>query len=894
VNPDRDENIPRSVGTIRVVAIYAVFAALWILFSDQFVGTFVTDHDELVRASMIKGWAFVTVTALLLFGLVSRLVRRIDDAHEREIQSEKQKQEAIVLLMAINNSSSDAIFAKDAEGRYLTINAAACRMVGKSAEEIVGKDDRALFPPQQAEMLMGIDRNIFATGKPITSEEELDTVDSRRIFLATKGPLRDEQNRIFGTFGISRDITRRQLAERALQESQDRLKLFIEHAPAALAMFDRDMRYIAVSQRWKTDYKLGDSDIIGRWHYEVFPDLPEEFKAIHRRGLAGEVVRSDEDRFERADGTVHWLRWEMRPWHSADGNVAGIVIFSEDITGRKQIESELRIAATAFESQLGMFIAADDENILRINRAFTDISGYEAADVLGKTPRMLGSERQDHAFYVDMWKTIASRKFWQGEMWINHRNGPATPVLMSVTAVLDDGGKESHYVGTFSDLSRHKQAEQVIHSLSFYDALTTLPNRRLMLERLKQVVHADKQSAGHGAVLFIDLDDFSNLNDTRGHEVGDQALIEVANRLQACVPGKDNVARPSSDEFVVMIDNLAADPEQAAFQAGEMAERVREAIRKPMEVGGAAYECTASVGISLFRKGQTTADELMRQTDASMYQVKRLGRDRVHFFDAKMQSALEERVALETALRKAIPGQLLLHYQPQVDDKGGIFGAEVLVRWLHPEKGLINPGEFIPLAEDTGLILPLGHWVLETACRQLTLWETRHATRDLRLAVNVSALQFHQDNFVDQVLSVIDATGVDPTRLKLELTESMLVGDADSVVRKMGQLKVRGIRFSLDDFGTGFSSLSYLRRLPIDQLKIDQSFVRDIETDPNDAAIVRTIIALGQSLGLNVIAEGVETEGQRNFLAVHGCKQYQGYLFGRPVPIADFEKTIGA
>jgi diguanylate cyclase (GGDEF)-like protein/PAS domain S-box-containing protein len=893
VSQVNDEGNTRSSGALTVVLIYAVFAGLWILFSDQFVGTLVSDHDELVRISMIKGWLFVAVTTLLLYILVARLIHRIDDAHERELRAEKQKQEAVSLLMAINNSSSDAIFAKDAEGRYLTANAAACQFMGKSSAEIIGKDDRALFPPRQAEMLMNIDRHIFATGKSITNEEELDTADGQRIFLATKGPLRDEKNRIYGTFGISRDITRRQLAERALQESQDRLKLFIEHAPAALAMFDREMRYIAVSQRWIDDYRIDTAEIIGMSHYEVFPELPEEWKDVHRRGMAGEIIRADDDHFDRADGSVQWLRWEMRPWHSAEGGIGGIVIFSEDITGRKRIEGELRVAATAFESQLGMFIAAADETILRINRAFTDISGYEAADVVGKTPRMLGSDRQDHEFYVDMWQTIASRKFWQGEMWINHRNGPATPVLMSLTAVLDDGGKETHYVGTFSDLSRHKQAEQLIHSLSFYDALTNLPNRRLMLERLKQLVHADRQSVGYGAVLFVDIDNFSNLNDTRGHDVGDQALIEVADRLRASVPGKDNVARPSSDEFVVMVDNLASEAEQAAIQAGEMAERVRAEIRRPMELGGLPYECTASIGISLFRKGATSADDLMKQADASMYQVKRLGRDRIHFFDAQMQAALEERVSLEGALKRAIPDELRLHMQPQVDDAGVLFGAECLIRW-QTANGQVSPADFIPLAEESGLILPIGRWVLETACRKLKAWESSRVTRDLLLAVNVSARQFEQPDFVHEIFAILDQTGADPTRLKLELTESMLLNETDNVIEKMTLLKSRGIRFSLDDFGTGFSSLSYLKRLPIDQLKIDQSFVRDIESDPNDAAIVRTIIALGQSLGLNVIAEGVETDGQRNYLAVHGCKQYQGYLFGRPQPIEDFERSIGA
>jgi diguanylate cyclase (GGDEF)-like protein/PAS domain S-box-containing protein len=756
------------LGTLTVVATYAIFAALWILFSDQLLGLFVSDHDQFVRASMIKGWAFVIVTALLLYGLVSRLVDRIDASHRRELEADYQKRQALQLLSAIADSSSDAIYAKDAEGRYLIINAAACRFAGKAAEEIIGRDDTAWLPPEQAELLMAIDRNVFASGKQANAEEDLDTPDGRRVFLATKGPLRDEDGRIFGTFGISRDITR-----------------------------------------------------------------------------------------------------------------------------RKQTESEMRIAATAFESQLGMLITDADQNILRVNQAFTDITGFSAADAIGARPSILNSGRHEPAFFREMWDTLEHAHFWQGEIWNRRKSGEIHPALVSISGVVDNAGNVTHYVGAYADLSQHKQAEQVIYTLSFYDALTTLPNRRRMLERMKQVVNADRQPAGHGAVLFVDLDDFSNLNDTRGHDMGDQALVEIAKRLRACVPEEDNVARPSSDEFVIMLDNLALDADQAALQAGEAAERIREAIRKPMLVGGSAYECTASVGISLFRKGETTADELMKQADASMYQAKRLGRDRVHFFDAQMQASLEQRVALEAALRRAIPGELLLHMQPQVDNFGVVMGAECLIRWQPAKGGLIGPGEFISLAEDTGLIMPIGRWVLESACRQLKGWESNRLTRHMVLAVNVSARQFEQPDFAKQVLEILDLTGADPTRLKLELTESMLLGNTDSVIAKMASLKARGIHFSLDDFGTGFSSLSYLKRLPIDQLKIDQSFVRDLESDANDAAIVRTIIALGQSLGLDVIAEGVETEGQRDFLAVHGCKQYQGYLFGRPVPITDFETGIG-
>ncbi|MBN2886599.1 MAG: EAL domain-containing protein [Chromatiaceae bacterium] len=681
------------------------------------------------------------------------------------------------------------------------------------------------------------------------------------------------------------------LGYRQLAQSELTLRLFIENAPAALAMLDRDLHHIAISRRWMSDYGLEDRNIIGTHHYAIFPEVPERWREVHRRALAGEVLRADCDCFERPDGRVQWVRWEVRPWHRPNGDIGGIIIFSEDISHLKEAEREMRIAATAFESQQSMLITDHKGQILRVNRAFSATTGYSAAEVMGQTPAILKSGRHDAAFYREMWESIASEHAWQGEIWNRRKNGEIYPEWLNIAAVTDNDGAITNYVGSFLDLSQHKQAEAKIHSLSYYDVLTNLPNRRLLLDRLQQALLSSRRTGQHGAILFIDIDDFSAINDTQGHDVGDKTLIEIARRLLACVHGDDSVARPGGDEFIVIVENLGKTSAQALLDARQVAERIQTAIRQPLFIDGSEYAIRASIGISLFEGVTGTVEDIMKRADVSMRQVKRLGRDHIQFFDDQMQEALEQRVRLESQLRRAIPEQLLLHYQIQRDRQGAPRGAEALVRWHQPEEGLISPAAFIPLAEDSGLILPLGAWVLETASRQLNDWTRDFGAQDFSIAVNISAKQFYQEDFVEQVLRLLASSGADPQRLKLELTESILLEDVDAVARKMTRLKSEGLRFSLDDFGTGFSSLAYLRRLPLDELKIDQSFVRDLRHDSNDAAIVRTIIALGETLGLEVIAEGVETQEQLDYLTEHGCQGFQGYLFGKPVTASDFAAT---
>ena len=567
--------------------------------------------------------------------------------------------------------------------------------------------------------------------------------------------------------------------------------------------------------------------------------------------------------------------------------------FNHFLADRKKAAEQLLIAATAFESQEAMMVTDTNGIVLRINKAFAETTGYSPEEIVGQTPRLLRSGRHDEAFYRQMWESINLTGAWQGEIWDRHKSGNQYLKWLTISAVRNAEGGITHYIGTHYDLTERKKAEERINALAFYDQLTNLPNRILLVEHLNRSMAASLRSGSHGALLFIDLDNFKTLNDTQGHEMGDLLLKQVADRLKQCVRGEDTVARQGGDEFVVLLSDLGTGEPEAASTAESIAEKILEQLNLPYQIGHFSHHSTASIGVTLFSGNQSSVDDLMKQADLAMYRAKGAGRNIVRFFDPAMEAIVKVRAELEDDLRQAIDKkQFLLHYQPQVVDDGRITGAEVLVRWQHPLRGMISPADFIPLAEDTDLILPLGQWVLETACRKLALWSTRPETAALNIAVNVSAKQFRQPGFVDQVLAAVKQSSADPRRLKLELTESLLVDNIEEIIEKMHRLKAKGIGFSLDDFGTGYSSLSYLKRLPLDQLKIDQSFVRDVLSDPNDAAIAKTIVTLGQSLGLAVIAEGVETQAQRDFLANAGCYAYQGYFFSKPLPEELFEQFL--
>jgi diguanylate cyclase (GGDEF)-like protein len=488
---------------------------------------------------------------------------------------------------------------------------------------------------------------------------------------------------------------------------------------------------------------------------------------------------------------------------------------------------------------------------------------------------------------------LASTGAWSGEIWNRRKCGTVFPEWLTITAVKTDAGEVTHYVSTLTDITQRKAAEEEIRHLAYYDPLTRLPNRRLLLDRLQQALANSVRSQRKGALLFIDLDHFKTLNDAHGHEKGDLLLQQTGVRLKDCIRGGDTVARLGGDEFVVMLKDLQTGDDAAAAQVKVVATKVLAALKQPYRLDNVEHHGSGSLGIALFGAQDDTVEELFKRADMALYEAKAMGRNALRFFDPAMQAAMAERASLEADLRRALQaGQFVLLYQPQVNAEGRFTGVEALVRWQHPTRGMVSPGQFIPLAESSGLIMPLGQWVLETACKQLAEWAESPKAAHLTVSVNVSARQFHQSDFVQEVLTALQHTGAPAHRLRMELTESMLVQDMDDIIAKMTRLKALGVGFSLDDFGTGYSSLAYLKLLPLDQLKIDQAFVRDLLTDPNDAAIAKTIVALGQSLGLSVMAEGVETLAQRDFLRKLGCTAYQGFFFGRPGTSDDIRRHV--
>jgi diguanylate cyclase (GGDEF)-like protein len=592
-------------------------------------------------------------------------------------------------------------------------------------------------------------------------------------------------------------------------------------------------------------------------------------------------------------GDVHHFEVSKVPLFEGNGNRHALIIIGRDISERIIAEESLRLAASVFEnSREGFMIttAGRDPSIIRVNQAFLDMSGYAAEDVLGKNPRIFKSGRHDSDFYRNIWQTVSTTGVWRGETWSRRKDGEIFPEWVTITAVKDDRGEVTHLVGIYADITEFKNAQDKLHELVNHDPLTGLPNRRLLNELMDHAIRRAEREHNRIALLFVDLDRFKTINDTLGHQVGDRLLAEVSRRITHVVRESDATARLGGDEFLVMMDFLR-DIEDATI----VAKKIIAAMNKEFIIDGNVFYIGASIGISVYPDNGTEVEELIKAADIAMYHVKSEGKNNYRFYSPDLSDNANERFTLETHLRRAVERcQFEVYYQPQVSlASGRIIGAEALVRWRHPELGMVSPARFIPLAEEIGSIIQIGELVLREAAHQARQWmEEGYLLQGI--SVNVSGVQIQRSNFADTVYGVLIETGCEPGMLELEITESTIMRNTEYVIGVFDRIKNMGVRMAIDDFGTGYSSLSHLKRLPLDKLKIDQSFVRDLPEDAHDAAIAMAVQALGHSLGLTVIAEGVETVEQEAFLRQINCDEVQGYLYGRPVPAEAFAELLKA
>lgn len=592
-----------------------------------------------------------------------------------------------------------------------------------------------------------------------------------------------------------------------------------------------------------------------------------------------------------SEGRTLWFEVSAvyRPF-SEEVSTGHFIVLLRDISQRQEAEQQQRIAATAFETQDGILISDRQNRIIRVNKAFQKLTGYTENEVLGQTPAILQSGRHSPEFYQDMFADLRQKGAWEGEVWNRRKDGEIYPEWLSISTVHDLQGQVSHFVATFKDISERKASERKIQQLHYYDSLTRLANRTLLLEEMNDLLQNNGLQQSQAAILFIDLDHFKDINDVWGHSIGDQLLQKVATRLSDTTRTKDIVARFGGDEFLVMLESadVSANPDRMAYRASQVAGKLLRSLERPFTINSVDYQMAASFGIALFDDQCNDPLDVIKQAELAMYEAKSAGRSSFCFYQQGMQERVLERVQLESDLRHALENEeLVVYVQPQWDAQKRMIGAEGLLRWLHPERGMVSPGVFIPLAEESRLILPIGDWVLRQACRWLSKWQKEQQMAGFVLSVNVSAVQFAQEGFVQQVESILNEYQTPPSALQLELTESMLAHDQQDIISKMEALKALGLLISLDDFGTGYSSLSYLHRLPIDQLKIDQSFVANIEKGTKNASLAESIISLGHNLGMEVIAEGVETSAQFDWLKEQGCDLFQGFGLARPMTIED-------
>ncbi|HXE21426.1 MAG TPA: EAL domain-containing protein [Rhodoferax sp.] len=746
---------------------------------------------------------------------------------------------------------------------------------------------RFYAPDWRALMTSAFDACI-KNGVAFDEEAEIATSLGERLWVRTAGrALRDASGAIVCIQGLVQDLTAKRRAE---QESLS-VTLRLSSTLASVTL-DHDGRITYVNRESERLLQRSRAQLLGHTIWRLLD--PDGRGRLRSELRAAQSNRQSVEFEEFFPPLGIWLEMRVYPFEE------GVAVYLRDVSAWQQSKEQMLLLQTSINRLNDIVVIANagshdepDAHIVFVNDAFQRRTGYSRDEVLGQTPRMLEGPLTQRAELERMRGVLSQSQPVRAELIIYKKDGEQCWMELEVVPVDYLGRGLTHWIAVARDITTRKASEDEIEHLAFYDALTQLPNRQLLMSRLRHVLAQKGADRKIGALMFVDLDHFKLLNDTMGHSRGDMLLRKAASRLAACIGHDDTVARLGGDEFVVMLQDLGDTVPAANAQALAIGEKILAALGEPYDLAQHSYHGTCSIGITSINEDEVSIEDLLKQADLAMYQAKASGRNAVCFFDPEMQAVATANAALTSELRQGLRRhEFVLHYQPQVGSDGHMLGVEALLRWQHPHRGLVLPDAFIAQAEESGLILPLGQWALEGACAQLALWAGHPETDHLSISVNVSVRQFRNPEFVDQVMDVIRHSGVRAQRLKLELTESLLATGIEITIAKMGVLKTAGVTLSIDDFGMGYSALSYLKRLPLDQLKIDRSFVKDMLTDPNDAAIARTIIGLAQSLGLSVMAEGVETEEQRRLLSEYGCDSYQGHLFCPALPIGELETFI--